>query len=52
MKNVDEFFPKSSNALFCPQLNNIQFTVRDEQRNKNIFTFKKLKSEKLDIFLN
>ena len=42
----------SPNVLFYSQPKDIQFTVREEQRNQKIFTFKKLKSENLDFNLN
>ena len=50
MKNVDQFFPyfhkmSSLNVLFCPQLNDIQVTVIEKERNQEIFTFKKMESE-------
>ena len=35
---------------FCPQLKDIQFTLREEERNQKIFTFKKLKSENFPFF--
>ena len=35
----------SSHVLLCPQLNDIQFTVAEEERNLEIFTFKKLESD-------
>ena len=38
------------NVLFCPQLKDIQFTVKEEERNQKIFTFKKLESENFDYF--
>ena len=38
----------SSPVLFCPQPNDIQFTVAEEERNQEIFTFKKLESENFD----
>ena len=48
-KMVKKCFPKpkrtSSNVLFCPQPKNIQFTVREEERNQKMFTFKKLEEE-------
>lgn len=40
----------SSDVLFCPQTKDIHFTVTEEKRNQNKSTFKKLKSENLDIF--
>ena len=53
MVNVDQCFQKSnmtsSNVLFCPQ-KDIQFTVREEERNQKIFTFKRLKLENFDYF--
>ena len=55
MKNVNRCPLKakmtSSNVLFCPQLTNIQFTVTEEERNQEIFTFKELESESFDPFL-
>ena len=30
----------SSNVLFCPQPKGIQFTIKDDERNQKIFTFK------------
>ena len=53
VKNVNECYLKSGetsqNVLFCPQSKCIQFTVTEERRNEEIFTFKKLKSENFDI---
>ena len=40
----------SSHVFFCPQNKHIQLTIINEERNQNIFTFKKLKSENSDIF--
>lgn len=51
--NVYQCFSKpkktSSNVLFCPKPKYIQFTVIDECRKRNIFTFKKLESENFDF---
>ena len=33
-------------VFFCPQWKDIQFTVTEEERNQEIFTFKKMESEK------
>ena len=38
----------SSNVSFCPQPEDIEFTVVEEERKQRIFTFKELESE---IFL-
>ena len=40
----------SSNIFFCPQPENIQFTVIEKERNQKTFTFNELESEKLDFF--
>lgn len=37
-------------ALFCSQPNKTEFWVKDEERNKKIFIFKKLKLQNLDSF--
>ena len=52
VKNVDQsFMMTSSNVSFCPQLKDIQFTVREEERNQEMFIFKKLESENLFILI-
>ena len=49
VKHVSQCFPKpetmSSNVLFYPQPKDNQFIVIEEERNRKIFTFKKLESE-------
>ena len=35
----------TTNVLFCPQPEDVQFTVTEEERHQKSFTFKKLKSE-------
>lgn len=54
VENVDWSFPKSkmtsTNVLFCPQPQDIQFTIVEEKRNHKIFTFKKLVTKNLDFF--
>ena len=51
-ENVNQCIPKmaSSNVLFYLQPKDIQFTVIEEGRNQNIFTFKRLESENCDCY--
>lgn len=52
--HFDQCFPKHkvvfSNVLLCPKHKQIQFVVIQEKRNQNMFQFKKLESENLDLF--
>lgn len=52
--HFDQCFPKHkvvfSNVLLCPKHKKIQFVVIQEKRNQNMFQFKKLESENLDLF--
>lgn len=49
--NLTFYRPKTKmtppNVLFCPQPNDIQFTVAEQKSDQNIFTFKRLVSENL-----
>ena len=41
--------PRQHPQMSCPQPKDNQFTVIEEERNKKIFTFKKLESENFDM---
>lgn len=41
-----------SNVLICPQLKNTQFTITEEQRNKNIIKVTKPKNHTILTFLS
>ena len=51
-KYVDQCFPKpkTTSSNVCPQPKNNQFTVIEEERNKEIVTFKKLVSNNSYFF--